>query len=125
MMLSKFSRIISNSSFRLNPVLASRTPKTIFQCTNVTVPVRRFHLNSYELQKITPKPNAKTKKPEDVSAQSIGYYTMAVAVLCAGLTFAAVPLYRLFCQVGKSNSNICNSNSHCLFTVDRLWWNGE
>lgn len=99
MMLSKFSHIILNSSFRINPVLASKRIIPIFQCTNLRLSQRSFHLNSYELQKITPKPNAKTKKPEDLSAQSIGYYTMAVAVLCAGLTFAAVPLYRLFCQV--------------------------
>lgn len=113
-MLSKCSRFISNFSFRLNPVLVPRTLKSIVQCTNLSVTVRDFHFNSYELQKIAPKPNAKTKikKPEDISAQSIGYYTMAVAVLCAGLTFAAVPLYRLFCQVNiKINHSIAIDNS--------------
>lgn len=102
MMLSKFTRVISNSSFRYSPVLASKTAKTVYNCTNVRVPQRTFYFNSYELQKISPKPNSKSKpqtKNEDVFAQSIGYYSMAVVVLCAGLTFAAVPLYRLFCQV--------------------------
>lgn len=100
-MFSKFSRMILSSSFQRNPMLVSKITKSLFQCTNILVPERNFYLNSCELQNITPKPkqNAKMERPENVSAQSIGYYTMAVAVLCTGLTFAAVPLYRLFCQV--------------------------
>lgn len=104
MMLSKFSRVILNSSFQYSPVFATKTLKTVSKCTNVRIPQRNFYFNSYELQKISPKPNSRGKpqtKPEDLSAQSIGYYSMAVVVLCAGLTFAAVPLYRLFCQVQK------------------------
>lgn len=125
MMLSKFSRIILNCPFRINPMLASNTTKSIFQCINLKVSTRSFHLNSYELQKIAPKPNAKMKKPEDLSAQSIGYYTMAVAVLCAGLTFAAVPLYRLFCQVNVNLKFKLQSTILINGLVNRLWWNSE
>lgn len=42
---------------------------------------------------------SKTETKADNSAESIAYYSMAVVVLCGGLSFAAVPLYRLFCQV--------------------------
>lgn len=96
-MLSKFSRVLTNYSCRWNS--ASKATKFKLNCTNVTE--RQFHSNKYLWEKISPKPNSKTqKKPEDVSAQSVGLYSMAVVVLCGGLTFAAVPLYRLFCQVG-------------------------
>lgn len=40
-----------------------------------------------------------TKIKTDNSATSVAYYSMALVVLCGGLSFAAVPLYRLFCQV--------------------------
>lgn len=40
-----------------------------------------------------------TQVKGDDSAESIAYYSMAVVILCGGLSFAAVPLYRLFCQV--------------------------
>lgn len=119
-MLSKFSRIILNCPFRINPVLASNTTKSIFQCTNLQVFTRSFHLNSHELQKIAPKPSAKMKKPEDLSAQSIGYYTMAVAILCAGLTFAAVPLYRLFCQVNVNVKPIAIHYSYQWFSQQAM-----
>ncbi|XP_031633125.1 cytochrome c oxidase assembly protein COX11, mitochondrial [Contarinia nasturtii] len=98
MMLSKFSRAVLNSSYRLNPVFACKNTNSIIRCRNVRVPERSFYLNTHDLQKILPKSNVKSKSSKDVSAQSIGYYSMAVVVLCAGLTFAAVPLYRLFCQ---------------------------
>lgn len=42
---------------------------------------------------------ASPKTKADNSAESIAYYSMAVVILCGGLSFAAVPLYRLFCQV--------------------------
>lgn len=100
-MFSKFSRVILNSSYRLNSVLACKSKNSIDRFTNIRVPDRSFYLNSHELQKILPKSSTKPKDPKDVSAQSIGYYSMAVVVLCAGLTFAAVPLYRMFCQVGQ------------------------
>lgn len=99
-MFSKFSRVIMSYPIRFSALSATHFTKSINNYRNCLVPERSFHWNRYELQKInTPKTNSKTKKPADVSAQSIGYYSMAVVVLCAGLTFAAVPLYRLFCQV--------------------------
>lgn len=101
MLFSKFSRVIFNSSIRINSVFDLQTKKSIFKCTNFIVPKRNVHNTNYVLQKISPKQNPRSKKPEDISSQSIGYYSMAVVVLCGGLTFAAVPLYRLFCQVGK------------------------
>lgn len=49
-----------------------------------------------------PKPVQQSRstkpKPQNESQQSIAYYSMAAVVLCAGLSYAAVPLYRLFCQ---------------------------
>lgn len=98
-MLSKLSRVLISYSYRYNSTLKST--KSVYNCTIFKAPDCGFHSSRYVLEKVSPKPNSKQqrKKPEDVSAQSIGYYTMAVAVLCGGLTFAAVPLYRLFCQV--------------------------
>lgn len=99
-MLSKLSHVLINYSYRYNSAL--RPIKSVYYCTHFKAPDRGFHSSRYVLEKVSPKPNSKQqqkKPPKDVSAQSIGYYTMAVAVLCGGLTFAAVPLYRLFCQV--------------------------
>lgn len=39
----------------------------------------------------------------DNSAQSAVYYSMALVALTVGLSYAAVPLYRLFCQVNFRN----------------------
>lgn len=104
-MLSKFSRVLLSYPLNHNVSSTAAILKSINKYTNFRIAERKFHLNSYELQKIAPKPNTKTQKPVDVSAQSIGYYSMAVVVLCAGLTFAAVPLYRLFCQVKNVRFN--------------------
>lgn len=38
---------------------------------------------------------------EKLRNRSIAYYSLATVVLCGGLTYAAVPLYRLFCQVSS------------------------
>lgn len=98
-MLSKFSRVLINYSCRWN----SASIATKFKCNSTNVIERKFHSNRYLFEKVSSKPNSKSKKKgffdDDVSATSAGYYSMAVVVLCGGLTFAAVPLYRLFCQV--------------------------
>lgn len=102
-MLSKFSLKLLSSTLRFNvslPVL--RNTKSAINCKSICFggSTRSFQSSKYDLQKLTSKPKSKTnKKAEDVSAQSVGLYSMAIAVLCGGLTFAAVPLYRLFCQV--------------------------
>lgn len=98
-MLSKFSLKFLNSALRFNasvPVLRNTNWESIYFSRTV----RNFQSTKYDRQKISSKPKSKAeKKAEDVSAQSVGLYSMAIAVLCGGLTFAAVPLYRLFCQV--------------------------
>lgn len=38
------------------------------------------------------------KKSQEVRKKSTVYYFGAVGVLCVGLSYAAVPLYRMFCQ---------------------------
>lgn len=97
-MLSKFSRLLVNSTGYWNSV----SKATKYKCKFTTVKERNFHTNRYLLDKQPSKPDRKTqKKLEDESAQSVGLYSMAVVILCGGLSFAAVPLYRLFCQVGK------------------------
>lgn len=99
-MLSKFSRVILGNSFRVNSVFsAAHNIKSILKCTHVRVSERSFYISSNDLQKLAPKPKANKTSLDDVSSKSIGYYSMAVVVMCVGLTFAAVPLYRLFCQV--------------------------
>lgn len=114
-MLSKFSRGLINFSYLYKPV--SKTTNSIYNCTNFKVAFERnFHSNKYVWGKVSPKPNSKhnqqhqQKKSKDIFAQSIGYYSMAVVVLCGGLTFAAVPLYRLFCQV-KINCHIISGDA--------------
>lgn len=105
-MLSKLSSVLFNYSFRYN----TKTIKSIINCTNFRGFNRSFHTNKYDLQKFTPpKSNNKSQKTrEDLSAQSIMYYTLSVVVLCGGLTFAAVPLYRLFCQVDIKHLHTSN-----------------
>lgn len=34
-------------------------------------------------------------------SRSIAYYSISAVVICVGLTYAAVPLYRIFCQVSE------------------------
>lgn len=102
-MLSKFSLKFLNNTLRFNASLP------VFRSTKSTIsrePIyfrgstRNFQSTKYDLQKLSSNSKNKAdKKAEDVSAQSVGLYSMAIAILCGGLTFAAVPLYRLFCQV--------------------------
>lgn len=103
-MLSKFSLKFLNSTLRFNASLSVlRNTKSAINCESIYFrgSTRNFQSSKNGLQKIPPNPKSRAdkKKAEDVSAQSVGLYSMAVAVLCGGLTFAAVPLYRLFCQV--------------------------
>lgn len=103
-MLSKFSLgLLNGTASRLTTsisVLRNTKSRINWQTVHLNGSARNFQSSKYDLQKLSSKPkNRAEKKAEDVSAQSIGLYTMAVAVLCGGLTFAAVPLYRLFCQV--------------------------
>lgn len=59
--------------------------------------------NVYQISRQFNSQNSRSKTETKIkansSAESIAYYSMAVAILCGGLSFAAVPLYRLFCQV--------------------------
>lgn len=103
-MLSKLSFNLLNTTLRFNtslPVLRNTKFTINWQTIHFRGSTRNFHSNKYDLQKLSSKPKGKPdkKSAENVSAQSVGLYSMAIAVLCGGLTFAAVPLYRLFCQV--------------------------
>lgn len=102
-MLSKLSLKLLNSTLRLNkplPVLWNKKLTINWEPIHFRGTTRSFQSSKYELQKLSSKPkNRPDKKAENISAQSVGLYSMAIAVLCGGLTFAAVPLYRLFCQV--------------------------
>lgn len=102
-MLSKFSLQLLNSTLRFNAsLLVLRNTKFAINCRpiNFRRSTRDFQSSKYDVRNFSSKPKSKAdKKAEDVSAQSVGLYSMAIAVLCGGLTFAAVPLYRLFCQV--------------------------
>lgn len=62
------------------------------QIKNVYQFSRQFHSQNS-------RSKTETKIKTDNSATSVAYYSMALVVLCGGLSFAAVPLYRLFCQV--------------------------
>lgn len=47
--------------------------------------------------------------------RSIAYYSISAVVFCVGLTYAAVPLYRLFCQVSvdkRKHSFQARKHSH-------------
>lgn len=130
-MLSKFSLKLMNSTLRFNaslPVLRNTKSALNWESVYCRGLTRNFQSSKYDLQKISSKPKSKAeKKAEDVSAQSVGLYSMAIAVLCGGLTFAAVPLYRLFCQVFCECVNRCESmkffNLILISLDDRLWWN--
>lgn len=57
--------------------------------------------------------------------RSIAYYSVSAVVMCVGLTYAAVPLYRLFCQVSEDEQERYPFDSHnsipiVSFAVDRL-----
>lgn len=95
-MLSKCVGNVTNTAIRYN------------LCTfNGFKPLRttdfRHIKNTYQFSRQFNAQNSRsktdTKIKTDNSAESIAYYSMAVVVLCGGLSFAAVPLYRLFCQV--------------------------
>lgn len=95
-MLSKCLRNAVNATIRYNSFVYTLKPLKLSECTelkNVYQFSRQFSSN---VSKNT-RPNPKTT--ENISAQSIAYYSMAVVVMCVGLSYAAVPLYRLFCQV--------------------------
>lgn len=44
--------------------------------------------------------------------RSIAYYSISAVVVCVGLTYAAVPLYRLFCQVSEEKHELSSIESH-------------
>lgn len=101
-MLSKFSLQLLNSTLRFNASPVFRHSKFVinYKPINISGPTRQFQSSKYGVRNFSKDPKRKVdKKAEDLSAQSVGLYSMAIAVLCGGLTFAAVPLYRLFCQV--------------------------
>lgn len=47
--------------------------------------------------------NSSVNKSEKVNKnlRSTVYYIAGIGVLCVGLSYAAVPLYRMFCQVNR------------------------
>lgn len=49
---------------------------------------------------------------EALRRRSIAYYSISAVVICVGLTYAAVPLYRLFCQVSLDKSKLRNERRH-------------
>lgn len=101
-MLSKCLRAVATTTFRYNSFTFTLKPLKISECKQIKNLVesnnRQF---SSSFSQNSPKNSQKTTKSNaaDNSAQSVAYYSMAVAVICAGLTYAAVPLYRMFCQV--------------------------
>lgn len=56
----------------------------------------RFFSNEARLKEIQ---NFFKANSSDKSTETIVYYAVSAVVLTFGLTFAAVPLYRAFCQV--------------------------
>lgn len=51
---------------------------------------------------------SKQASEEKKRNRSIAYYSTAAVILTGGLTYAAVPLYRLFCQVQKRKIKLSN-----------------
>lgn len=72
--------------------------QTNHRCSNIYQFSNRF--NSQNVRGPSPSPPKPSPRPkmQADTKQSIAYYSMAAVALCAGLTYAAVPLYRLFCQ---------------------------
>lgn len=61
---------------------------------NFNKPLMRFTSNTAP-NNVKSKVNLERK----LRARSVAYYATAAAVLTVGLSYAAVPLYRMFCQV--------------------------
>ena len=53
------------------------------------------------------------------------FYIMSVVITTAGLAYAAVPLYRLFCQVWWSPLVLPDSTFHTPRAGNRVWRHGE
>ena len=72
---------------------------------NVTVRVQhfaKFHFSSTVFRNFKHEQNTRESAAwaeRQKKLRSTVYYVVAAAVLTAGLSYAAVPLYRMFCQV--------------------------
>jgi hypothetical protein len=72
---------------------------------DVTVRVQhfaKFHFRSTMFRSLKPEQNTRESAAcaeREKKLRSTVYYVVAAAVLTAGLSYAAVPLYRMFCQV--------------------------
>lgn len=76
-------------------VLSSKTP-----------PLSLFQSKVCRLQTLRLKSTGKPSSEETIrnfKIRSTLYYVTAAGVLAAGLSYAAVPLYRMFCQVRLFN----------------------
>lgn len=56
--------------------------------------------------------NSKIVSSLKYKKRSTLYYIIAIGVLTVGLSYAAVPLYRIFCQVRIKNNYLKTSNNH-------------
>lgn len=101
-MLSKYlSSALVPATRQASICLTTRQTKYIAQIQrNVQMlngtPSSRFYSDEYRRKVVA---QFYKSHSGDKSTQSILYYSMSLVVLCVGLSYAAVPLYRIFCQV--------------------------
>lgn len=119
--------------------------RALCQLTNNFIrPVTRSHLYTNRVQNNnclrhgerykSTGPNINNRKKaaeaeEQHRIRTITYYCTSVVVLVTGLTYAAVPLYRMFCQVCFTVLNTrfemikWGQLINICIVVNGLWWN--